>query len=36
MINLADGAPEGSQILASEGQNDCPATATNRQRKGKD
>jgi eukaryotic-like serine/threonine-protein kinase len=36
MINLADGAPRGSQILASEGRTTAPATATNRQRKGKD
>jgi serine/threonine protein kinase len=36
MINLADGAPRGSQILASEGSTTAPATATNRQRKGKD
>ncbi len=36
MINLADGASRGSQILASEGSTTAPATATNRQRKGKD
>jgi hypothetical protein len=34
-INLADGAPEGSQKLASEGSKKDPATAADRQRKGK-